>query len=267
MPPENPFALPFLNRDMLRFGQTTKFQIQVIAQADEAATLHIHGITREGQFTYKLGTNATAATLATGTFGIADIPIMISVEDGLAAFEQGQCFVVINLLANGETIQQLTSGYVYGKKALSWPQTQQVDLRPGGGRLYSYTGVNQAAGVEITETVPTGEIWRLIAMDATLSCSATVASRRPHLELFDPGGGNVHVYPNTDQTASQTLSYYWHKSGAIQADADNSEIVVALPQEMFIGPGGTISTQTKNFQAGDNWFAPHLTVEKFFTTP
>lgn len=266
MPKDYPFGTPFINRDMLRFGASVKFEIRIDMQADTVATLNIRGMTREGQFTYKTAT-ASTSLITQATFGVPDIPIFITVEDSARTLKQGSLFVTVSLLANGEVIQQLISGYVYAQKALSWPYGQMVDLRPGGGKLYSYTGVNQAAGVEISETVPAGEIWRLIAMDAVLSTSATVAARRVHLELFDPNGGTIHVWGNTDHAASNSLGYYWSKIGVVQSETDNFEIAVALPFENLIGPGGVISTQTKNFQVGDNWFAPHLTIEKFFTTP
>jgi|SRR5581483_839479 len=267
MPNNDPFSLPFLNRDMLRFGQQAKFQIRVDMQADTAASLAIRGFTREGQFTFKATTPATAASIGQSTFGVPDIPIFITVEDSARVLQQGQCFVTISLLINGEVVQQLISGYVYGQKAISWPYGQNNDLRPNGGRRYSYTGTNQAAGVELSETVPAGEVWSIIAIDAVLSTSATVANRRVHLEFFDPNGGTIHVFPLTDQTAGQTLQYFWHKVGYFADELDNSEIIVPIPTEIIIGPGGVISSQTLNFQAGDNWFAPHLTIEKWFTTP
>lgn len=267
MPPENPFSLPFVNRDMLRFGVSTKFDIQVIAQADEAATLHIHGITREGQFTYKLGTNATAATLATGTFGVADIPIMISVEDGLGALEQGQCFVVVNLRANGETIQQLTSGYVYGSKGLSWPQTQQVDLRPGGGRIQRTVPTNPAAAGDIELIVPAGEVWNLRDMTFTLTTNATVANRRVRITITTAVDQTIRIFSNTDQAASLTRIYRVAAFGYFTSETYGSDILIPIPANYLLKPTDAILIEAVNMQAGDDFTPSEFTYEKFFTTP
>lgn len=252
---------------MLRFGQTTKFELRIDMQADEAVSLNVRGITREGQFTYKPTTAATAATITQETFGVPDIPIMVTVEDAGRNLEQGQAFVTVSLLANGEVIQQLVSGYLYAQKALSWPNTQQVDLRPGGGRLTGVTGTNPAAGVEISHTVPTGEMWKIQAVTFGFAASAIAGARRIHLVVIQPFTTTMHFFSSLDIAANGGGDFSCAPMGVIPDELDDGRYFIAIPPDLVVRSGGTISTETVNLDGGDNFTAPIFTIEKYFTTP
>src|SRR5207244_3905006 len=59
----------------------------------------------------------------------------------------------------------------------------------GYQRLRSFLGTDQAAGSEISEVVPTGKFWRILAVRAQLVTSGTAGNRFPRLEIDD--GTNI----------------------------------------------------------------------------
>lgn len=256
---------PFITRDMLRFGQTAKVELRVDVQADAADTLAISGITREGSFTYKMVTAATSLPTSQ-TFGLSDIPIMVSVRDSVNSLEQGQCFVTLSLLINGDVVQQLTSGLVYAQKSLSWPQTQQVDLRPGGGRIQRIIPAHPAANVDIQATVPAGEIWKIRDITFLLTTGAAVANRRCSIYVSTPHDATLNMWADTDQTASLTRIYHGGNVGAGNAGANGLDIFIPIPNDFLLFAGDTIGMTCTNRQAADQMTEDEITIEKWFRT-
>lgn len=258
-------SLPFFTRDMLRFGQTAKLELRVDMQADEAAPLAISGITREGHFTHRVTTPSNSLNTS-ATFGITDIPIMISVRDVGANFEQGQAYVTLSLVVNGDVVQVLTSGYVYNQKALSWPQTQQVDLRPGGGRIQRKTPTAVAAGNELTITVPAGEVWRIRDITFLITTSATVANRRAIIYISTPTDQTLRMWSDTDQTASLTRVYHGGNLGMGSAGATGIHIFIPIPSDMLLFAGDILTIGANSLQATDQITTDEITIEKYFQT-
>ncbi len=266
MPQEPKYALPFLTRDMLAFENGLTVALRVDMQSDTAATLALRGMTREATFEYK-ATTAADSTITSATFALSDIPIFVSIEDTARAFIQGSCFITISLVANGVVVQQLVSGYIYAQKALSWPNTQQVDLRPGGGKLVNVAGAEPAAGNIGEVVVPTGEIWLLKAAYMSMTASATVATRTAKLEIDDGAGGFQIAICAVSQTASQSRAYSFSTYGYDTVLTDTQVIQVNLPPNILVKAGGFIDFKFTNFQSGDNINNPIVTIEKFFSTP
>ena len=133
---------------------------------------------------------------------------------------------------------------------------------PGFGIATVVTGSDPAAGAEISVTVPAGEIWRVISARATLVSDATVANRTASLTFDD--GTSVYFGSGTfAQTASQTGVYNWGNS----LGAEDTTVLLALtqtiPQGLLLTAGSRIRTVTTSIQAGDNWSAPVIYVEKY----
>ena len=251
---------------MLRFGKTTKLELRVDMQADAAAVLNVRGITREGQFTYKATTGSTSL-ITQATFGVPDIPIYITVEDAARVLKQGSAFVSVSLLANGEVIQQLVSGYIYGQKALSWPNTQQVDLRTGGGKLETKPVANRGAGNEWTATVPNGEIWRVQSLRFNFLTSAVAANRLVMVVVTPVAAETIRIFPSGFQTANAEYDFTVAQFGYVPAESFDIFRNLPMPKEVIIGPAGTIGSATDTIDAGDAYQSINITIEKFFTTP
>ncbi len=258
-------SLPFFTRDMLRFGQQAKVELRIDMQADTAAALSISGITREGSFTYKATTPSNSLNTSQ-TFGLSDIPIMVSVRDTAGVLEQGSAFIALSLVVNGDIVQQLTSGLVYNQKALSWPQTQQVDLRPGGGRIQRILPTTPAANVDIQKTVPAGEVWKIRDITFLITTGAAVANRRAKIYISTPHDATLWMWADTDQTASTTRIYHAGNIGSGSAGASNLDIFIPLPSDMLLFAGDTIGMTAENRQAADQMTPDEITIEKYFQT-
>lgn len=266
MPPVPSPSLPFLTRSMLAFEQAVTFALRVDMQADTVATLSLRGMTREATFEYK-ATTAANSLITTATFALSDIPIMVTIEDTARALSQGSAFVTISLMANGVVVQQLVSGYLYAQKALSWPNTQQVDLRPGGGRLTAVSGPDPAAGISAEITVPAGEVWLLKNATVAFVTGAAVANRRVYIEINTPEGGLITAIAQTVHTASDAQFYTFAPQGNGVDAIANFDHQVSMPSDVWISAGGFIDFSAAAIQAADNFGTPTVYIEKFFTTP
>lgn len=254
---------PFITRDLLRFGKNASIQLRLTSQTNNTTSLFVRGITREGMFEFRAIQDGTGAGNVSN-FRIPDIPIFVSVVDDSNGNFQGDAYVNLELLINGEIVLSLLSGFVYINKSLSWPQTTNFDMRPGGGRLGWRSGTNPAANVEITELVPESRIWRLIACTFTLVTDANVANRRVHFEMHDSSGQLVEAFSSVDQTASQTILYSVGHFGNTPDETDNNVILINIPDNVYLQTDGQFNTATLNRQATDNFSAPFFLVEEFF---
>ncbi len=192
---------------------------------------------------------------------------MLSVVDENNFFRQGQCHIVLSLVINDDTLYHLCSGIVYANMGVTYPNTSRGDSRPGGGNLTDITGTNPAAGSEISETVTSGEVWRLISMTFTLVTSATVANRRVHFQVNGGEGRLLDAFSDIDQPASTTRQYTVAAFGNLPDREDGDDILIPIPPDFLVSNTDTLETSTTNLQSGDNFSAPILYYESFFTIP
>src|SRR4051812_18481105 len=94
---------------------------------------------------------------------------------------RGHVFAVVEVVrgggSNAQPLGTILQGYVTATQRLAWPGSPLESSIAGAGRLRSLTGTDPAAGVEISETVPAGARWRLVAVRLLLVTSAVVANR------------------------------------------------------------------------------------------
>ncbi|TAK79729.1 MAG: hypothetical protein EPO20_30855 [Betaproteobacteria bacterium] len=251
---------------MLDFEQGAAFGITIKSQASQAATLRIRGMTKAGAFTLNHTTAATSI-VTSQNFRLPDIPIWLTVETSNNGFFPGEIFAAINLTINGDPLQQLVSGLVYGDKALTWPSGPAADSRPNGGALVLRLAADPAAGAEISIDVPTGEVWRVQSVAFQLVTSATAANRKPHLQFLSNGRIAVAAYNDYLQTASTTINYAaYPMSGPQPTASDATDWPIGIPQNLLLHAGDTIRTVTTALQAGDNYGVMQVNVEMWFET-
>jgi hypothetical protein len=122
---------------------------------------------------------------------------------------------------------------------------------------------NPAAGFDWTITVPTGELWRILAVSCFLQASATVANREAVLNV-DEGGAivTINVPSGTNHIASEGRIYSWISGAAYRgAGATSPNIVVGIGDSVFVSGGGRIRVITANIQVGDDWGPARAWVE------
>lgn len=132
---------------------------------------------------------------------------------------------------------------------------------PAVSALTTLVGTDPAAGVEVSQTVPAGKTWELIAVSVQLVQGAT-DTPQPILVIDD--GANV-VYEmfgsTTAQAVSTTCRYNWASgvalSGLIGATT-NVHSVAPLPEELLLPAGFRVRTSTVGLTATGNYGAPTL---------
>lgn len=249
---------------MLAFEHAASFSLQVNSQSDATTSCLIRGFTSEGPFVFThIPTNNSI--IKTETFRIPDFPIMLTVTDGDGVLIQGQTFITIRLLINGDVYQELCAGWVYRQKALAYPATNQVDMRPGGGFLATESSANPAAGAEISLTVPAGEVWHIKGYGFTLVTDGNAANRNPHV-IFTVGGSVIFkAWNETDQTASVTGVYSGGDFGDGISSADSNDFRHNIPSNIVMQNPDTITTLTDAILVGDNLSAMAVRFERYFT--
>lgn len=122
------------------------------------------------------------------------------------------------------------------------------------------TTANPAAGAEVSYTNPGLIIYScLYAIRIRLVTDATVANRRVTLIVSDVDGTTplyVGISP-IDQTASQTIDYFFGPYGVAMAAAVNSRIAIPVPPIHWCR-NMVLSTSTSGIVAGDDFAAATL---------
>lgn len=222
-------------------GEVNQYALDVAPTSDRA-------ITSQSQIFGEGFLLSCIATLASGNANRGQCYIRARIQRGLGG--------AINPIA------QLLAGYVTDDFSPSFPGGTMEGPLDGSGMLRSITGTNPAAGVEISETVPTGARWRVSTLMATLVTSSDVANRRVRI-LVDDGTNEFFRYKvATDQTATQTIQYIFAPLGTESGTAF-SVAIVPIPPNLDLPAGARIRTNTSGLAAADDWGAPQLLVEEW----
>lgn len=114
-----------------------------------------------------------------------------------------------------------------------------------------------AAGVDWQVGPPSGHVWRVLAIGATLLTSAAAATRSARLSFTNGDVPFLDIVASATHIASLTRRYVWLPVGA--AYAAGSGIVSTIP-ETFLQAGWTIGTITDLIDVGDQWSSIFLSV-------
>lgn len=169
----------------------------------------------------------------------------------------GQTFVKLSLIhgtaSTGVELWTLAADYVTAKQAVSYPGAGIIDPTDSAGALRSITATVPGAGAEVSETVPTGARWNLIAFRATFTSNATVANRSPALS-FDDGANLLFSAPNPFLiAASTTTNMSWGEGIYHPQNLNTVEGLAGVPANNRLAAGSRIRTRTLNIQAGDQY--------------
>lgn len=129
------------------------------------------------------------------------------------------------------------------------------------GEITTYTGSDAAANVEWTETVPTGKVWRLLAIRASLVTDANAATRRVGITITD--GTNTLFKANAESTQIASLTNHYNVAVQPSRAVADIEHYIPLPADMLLPEGCVIASVTLNRQVTDNWGIPVFLVEEF----
>src|SRR5574342_1335495 len=92
--------VPFLTREMLKFGKDAKLELVITTTARDAVTIRISGLTRSGVITGRHTTTNDSVTNST-TIQIDDIPTLISITPTTSVINYGRIYAQLGLRVNG----------------------------------------------------------------------------------------------------------------------------------------------------------------------
>ena len=178
----------------------------------------------------------------------------------------GQTFVCVKLIrglaASAIVLGLLLQGYVGAEQGLGWPGSPIEHSDAGDPTLRRITGTDPAAGVDFSETVPTGAQWELMAVGASLTTAAGGADRRPTIAIFPSGVEAGFTLGGVAQAAGATWDYSWGPGTDTQFDSLGQRAQGTLMTTTRIFGGGSFRSRTANLAAGDNWSAPSFVVRE-----
>ncbi len=265
MPPLKLPQLPFLTREMLKFGHKANLELRVVVQSTVTQTIELNGITREGTFSYRI------KAVGDGTqdffrFKLSDFPIWMNMIDWSTVINPGECYVSVEMWINRQLVRQFMAGYVYQFKDLSYPQSHIEHMRAGPGRIEAVNGVDPAAGGPVTQNVPNGEVWKLMGANVTLVTDGNAADRVMQLEISS-GNFNLVFSSATNHVANTTRLYTFAAVGSDLAVSADDDIIVPIPSNLILPETFNIRMDTVDDQVGDDLDTPVFFIERWLMNP
>lgn len=256
-------SFPFLTRDMLKFGRSSKLEIQLATMSAVTTTVTCRIVDREGQRAFSFRNDGGGVDQSTN-FTISEIPLFLALVSDDATIQQGDVYAVARLLINGQLVYTFAAGYVSRHTPVCWPPAGGTPVIPGRGGIRLIAGANPAAGAEISHTVPDGQLWHLLAMSATLVTDATVQTRQGSFVFTMPSGPTIISVAPSTQIASLTRIYSAAVFGATITSVSFGFIQMNIPRSLYLHGGTVITSSTLLLQAGDNWGVPSFLVEQLY---
>ena len=250
-----------LKNEDVKILQQGSIDLLVESYSNSARVLQIRGMGKEQAISADIVTSSDRS-LVSSVIDITDVPIFLTAKASVAGVKRGELYVKVFLRVDGVIVALLMAGYVHDTSNIAYPNGKIESSIEGPGLIRSITGTNPAAGVEISETVPTGAKWRLLALRVRFIPSADVATRSPMLQFDD--GTAVFFLADPSQTVTASQDFGWGFGlGTERLIPTNDSKQWGVPTEIFLLAGYRFKTNTSSIQAADNWGAPQYLVEEW----
>jgi hypothetical protein len=233
-------------------------------------TVSVHGrvLTPDGKVAVIQGDIVPAATRAavTASIELTEGWLLSLRVTTASTIRRGQCFVRVELQRGiggaVYTDATLINDYVHLGYQPTWPNSRSFHNLEGPGILRSINVATPAAGVEWSQTVPTGARWVVRAGNSVFTASGAVANRSPAI-VFDDGAtilytASVDTFRTAGQGATPQLGPVFKG-----ASVDNAGFVVPMGSLMALFAGWRIRSITGSIQAADTWTLIQLLVEEW----
>lgn len=122
-------------------------------------------------------------------------------------------------------------------------------------------GTTPAAGVEISETVPTGQVWEVVGVSFRLVTNAVVGNRVVDLIMDDGSVSLIESNSATNQVATRTRDYICAAYG-YNITTEAATIEIPLPSGIILPAGARIRTETAALDAGDQYSNVRILVRR-----
>ncbi len=132
------------------------------------------------------------------------------------------------------------------------------------GALKTYTGTNQAANTEFTETVPAGVTWLLLGVSAVLNAGIT-QTPWPSLTITDGTNTVWQAFAGTAAIAAATgnVRCSWAIEATQSGGAADTARTGGLPVNMYLPAGFVVASATAGIGANDDYAAPSFLVIEY----
>lgn len=207
----------------------------------------------------------TDRTLKASNFPLAEGWLLdVRIEsDGAPIIGQvfASCAIVRGLTGGVTPLKVLCQGVCNAVQPLAWPNSILTTTIGSPTILRSVTGTNPAAGVEISETVPTGARWILRGLSFLLVTSGVAGNRETSI-VIDDGATTLFTSPSGfTHVASLTRRFSASALGAQTAPTQGTDRQILIPPLVLLA-GSRIKTVTTAIDAGDDYGAPQMLVEE-----
>lgn len=184
----------------------------------------------------------------------------------------GQTFVIVQLIRGltGATIVlgTLLQGYVTTTQGLGWPGSPIVSSTEGEPAVRVIDGTTPAAGVNFSETVPTGARWELLSCVGVFVTSAAPGQREVFLILQDSVTNFVwRAMPGIIQNPSQTFGYQFSAGTTFQQLALGTQVSQSIPSPNVMLSGMTFRSGVVSLSPGDQFSDVHYVVREWLEVP
>jgi hypothetical protein len=181
--------------------------------------------------------------------------------------QTGQTFAVLSLVRGRtgafEELATLAAGPITAVHRLAWPGSLILSSVEGAGALRTISGTTPGAGVEVSESVPTGARWQLLQFACTLTTSAVAGNRDPFV-IIDDGTNVLQQFGQGLTTAAGvTRRQYWSTGLSLNGTGFAGSAIQGLPTTLLLLPGHRILTGTTALDVGDQYSLVRYTVREW----
>jgi hypothetical protein len=189
---------------------------------------------------------------------------------GAGSIGQNGMFAIIGIARglSSSAVQHtlLLSGYLSSQTFMGWPGNVNKSSFEGPGYVRGVTGTDPAAGTDWAEQGPSGLLWRLVSIRATLTADANAANRRVRFRIHAGGSVFFSAAAPIVQTANQTKTYVIAQGTPFETSPDVTVVGLPLPSGLNMPTSYSFDVVTENLQAGDDWSDLQYMVEEWINT-
>jgi hypothetical protein len=206
---------------------------------------------------------ASTVLVTLGDGWLLNAQVIVSAGSPFVAQTFARLSIVHGLGSVAEELCTLCAGDVTAKMPLAYPGSPVANSLASAGALRAIAGTQPAAGAEVSETVPTGARWLLLAAELDLVTNGNAANRVPQLTIDDGTTVYARVSGNQNETASKTWRNSFVQGGQQIADVTRFIITTPIGDGLMLGAGHRIRTVTSAIDAGDQYGVPQLLVKEW----
>jgi len=138
------------------------------------------------------------------------------------------------------------------------------DMIPGDqGRLRRILIADPVAGADFVTVQPDRVRWRIISLYARLANDANAGNRIVRLSIADGALVLMNIETSTDSIANETVNVNFYSGAVAMVSASSRSMNGALPEKLLLNGGVTITSNTLDLQAGDQFTNIRLYVEEW----